>query len=75
MNNLCEALKGILIRPSISIDIVNKMKSLLATFVVELNKTNNSDWLVCCLLVDPDLWKRMPLKWSNTMVFTCPPLS
>ena len=32
-------------------------------------------WLVCCLLAGPDLWKRMPLKCSITMVFTCPLLS
>ena len=32
-------------------------------------------WLICCLLAGPDLWKRMPLKCSNTMVFTCPLLS
>ena len=36
------------------------------------------DWLVCCLLAGPDLWKRMPLKCSKcfiTEVFTCPLLS
>jgi hypothetical protein len=33
------------------------------------------DWLVCCLLAGPDLWNRMPLKCSITMVFTCPLLS
>ena len=35
---------------------------------------NNSlfvGWLVCCLLAGPDLWKRMPLKCSITMDFTC----
>ena len=25
-------------------------------------------WLVCWLLAGPDLWKRMPLKYSITMV-------
>ena len=30
------------------------------------------DWLVCCLLASPDLWKRMLLKCSITMVYTCP---
>ena len=29
-------------------------------------------WLVCCLLAGPDLWKRMPLKCSITMIFPCP---
>jgi hypothetical protein len=33
------------------------------------------DWLVCCLLAGTDLWKRMPLKCSITMVFTCPLIS
>ena len=33
------------------------------------------DWLVCCLLVALDLWKRMSLKCSITMIFTCPLLS
>ena len=32
-------------------------------------------WLVCFLLAGPDLWKRMPLKCSINMVFTCPLLS
>ena len=26
------------------------------------------DWLVCCLLAGPDLWKRMPFKYSITKV-------
>ena len=30
-----------------------------------------SDWLVCCLLAGLDLWKKMLLKCSITMVFTC----
>ena len=30
---------------------------------------------LCCLLADPDMWKRMPLKCSITMVFTCPLLA
>ena len=29
------------------------------------------DWQVGCLLAGQDLWKRMPLKYSITMVFTC----
>ena len=33
------------------------------------------DWLVCCLLAGPDLWKRILLKFSITMVFTCPLLT
>ena len=33
------------------------------------------DWLVCCLKAGPDLWKRMPLKCSITMVCTCSHLS
>ena len=28
-------------------------------------------WKVCCLLAGPDSWKRMLLKFSITMVFTC----
>ena len=28
--------------------------------------------MVCCLLADPDLWKRLPLKCSITMIFICP---
>ena len=32
-------------------------------------------WLVWCLLAGPDLWKRMPLNCSITMIFTCPLLS
>ena len=28
-------------------------------------------WFVCCLLAGLDLWKRMPLKCSITMIFTC----
>ena len=31
-----------------------------------------SEWLTCCLLAGPDLWKRVPLKCSITMDFTCP---
>ena len=33
------------------------------------------DWLVRCLLAVPDLWKRMQLKCSIAMIFTCPLLS
>ena len=33
------------------------------------------DWLVCCLLAGPDLWNRMLLNCSITMVFSCPLLS
>ena len=33
------------------------------------------DWLVCFLSAGPVLWKRMPLKCSITMVFTCHLLS
>ena len=29
-------------------------------------------WLVSCLLTGPGLWKRMLLKCSITIVFTCP---
>jgi hypothetical protein len=32
-------------------------------------------WWVCFLLAGLNLWKRMPLKCSITMVFTCPLLS
>ena len=32
-------------------------------------------WLVCCLLAGLDLWKRMLLKCSITMIFTCSLLS
>ena len=31
---------------------------------------NVTDWLVCCLLAGLDLWKRMPLNCSSTMVCT-----
>ena len=33
------------------------------------------DWKVHCLLAGPDLWKRMLLNCSITMVFICPLLS
>ena len=33
------------------------------------------DWLICCLLAGPDLCKRLLLKCSITIVFTCPLLS
>ena len=33
------------------------------------------DWLVCCLLSGPDLWKRILLKYTITMVFSWPLLS
>ena len=32
-------------------------------------------WLECCMLAGTDLWKRMPLKCSIPIVFTCPLLS
>ena len=32
-------------------------------------------WLVCCLLAGPNFWKRILLKYSIIMVFTCPLLS
>ena len=32
-------------------------------------------WYVCCILTDQDLWKKMLLKCSITMGFTCPLLS
>ena len=38
LKNVCKALKD---RPSKGIDIVNKMKSLCITFVMELNKIKN----------------------------------
>ena len=30
------------------------------------------NWYACCLLASPDLWNRMLLKCSITMIFTCP---
>ena len=33
------------------------------------------DWLVWCLLAGSNLWTRIPLKCSITVVFTCPLLS
>ena len=53
----------------------NQTNTIITSRKVKVNFRDLIDWLVGCLLAGLDLWKRMLLKCSITMVFTCPLLS
>ena len=64
---------------SISYTVYGNPNGFISLSLLFITTHHNSvwlvDWIVCCLLAGPDLWKRMPLKCSITMIFTCPLLS
>ena len=58
----------IIVTLSFDANTLTRTFSLINTLYIQ---TIYTEWLVYCLLAGPDLWKRIPLKYSITMVFTC----